>query len=1639
MCLRGCFRRAGWGDDANWESCKGRMRINFMKVPTLRKSSATGGPEMVETCVHAHRKPPALIRCMSRLHLPLCALCVLCLSITGMPAQFVMAQQNVPRLFPPEPEEREGNTDWFQIPLDMELQRKLNTTAQLATDGRVLEAATALQAAIEHEVDYFVMREGHRTSARGELAAWIEKLPRAVLQAYETQSGPQATFLLKTHEEEQDLEALAEASRLYLHTRSGAQAAYRLASHQLNRGRYLACLSQLERLANVTRFAENFEPALTLQRAACLIRLDRVEEARELTEGYLQRKRREKLTLGGVEYNLEELLGVLEHAEPEQLLALRGERRWPATTDWPIFRGSPQRHRLVDGFSPLPRLAWQANVREALLSERLPRKESISGLSEFLLGQLRRDQFTVMPAWNPILVGERILVSGFGTVAAFSQQDGRLLWRSSTSDDVFEYLQNDDLIERYAVYPTGEINEFHLYLMQQLVGDLAAGTLSSDGRRVFVLRGNGLVHSHFPGRGMGGMRSVTDVPLIATESNVLMGIDLETGKLLWEIGGNQGRQNEEFSRHFFLSPPLPVEHGVYALSESGQELFLSRLRPESGELLWMQPLANAEFNIMEDRPRRIRGAGLVYAEPLLIALTNSGTAIAYDPLLRELRWAFVYKEKSQAIEPPQPFRNRRNEPHTQPQDVDLLNGTQWQESIPVVHGNRVLFPPGDSQDLYCCDLTTGELKWTEPRRDGMYIEVSEIGGVMIVGKRVVRCLDMESGEERWSTPLPGGGPSGRGVMRPRTYHLATNTGGMLSLDLETGHILAETDLQDGDRRPLGNLLAAGDQLLALGQDRLVAFESLPELTAQFEAGLEETPEQGKWLLLQGQLALHLGESRRGIALLQQAYRVDPSPEIARQLTRTLLSADISEIRLSPEEALALSRMMVESEHQTDTLLRYAQALQRLERPREALDVYERVLTSDRHRSQMVAVSGERRVRADALTSGMILELLKSLPGGDRAELQTYCGQKLAELETVATLRDLLPLFSATDLEEQARLRLVQLMDESSLNPLEQEQHLRWLARAGHAKIQPEVTARLARLYLEQRRPQAARVWLARLEAEYAEENVFSDITGRAWAQQQRQAHASQQNSSMPSLSAENTQWRVTVLPDEHLSSRQEQPKPINAEHHAPLDWDGWSFELQRQEARLIARDPWNQPQWTAQLEEGFPGSGDCQLHTEGQLLLLACEGEFHVFDGFSQDTGQPRQQADTAARANTPESENQLEIRPGTAATAPLESTGEALWSMPFGQSSTPRAPGYGFVETDAVKIIGPTPLMVSWERQVGQIARLVDQRLIYREDSRILTRDARSGELLWEYETGHVEEELVWTDREHVHSLDLNKLRGQAFRLRDGHPTRRYEIPQHDRLFALTEHMAVFWRRFNPEQGQLVGFDLTAERILWQFETTGSVAFARASADRMLLADHAARKLHILNPLLDQPILTTLELPETRARRLFVVSDELNWYVHLTSKPEQQIQPLAFHSLQDVHGPVLAIDRQTLQLQWTRTLEQLRWIPRQATELPFLVYGSVVNAEKTDADGQPITKFVPRLEVLDKQTGETITTHDPALEGRLVQIRAEWQSEESSPQSARPQQPTGDDSSRDWNTFRIGFASGALLLQRESAESKSE
>src|SRR5262249_32656921 len=178
-----------------------------------------------------------------------------------------------------------------------------------------------------------------------------------------------------------------------------------------------------------------------------------------------------------------------------------------------------------------------------------------------------------------------------------------------------------------------------------VVANSLLGTLSTDGKLVFAV--DDLPIPPDPG----GLKKAAKLgkPLEeAIKGNRLQAYGLRLGEMSWELGGKPSRKEDpDFGESFFLGAPLPLGDKLYVLNEKDQEIRLVCLAADTGEVLWLQPLALPAMKLPEDSFRRTQAVHLAYAEGILVCPTNTGAILGVDILSRSTVWVHSYREKGQ--------------------------------------------------------------------------------------------------------------------------------------------------------------------------------------------------------------------------------------------------------------------------------------------------------------------------------------------------------------------------------------------------------------------------------------------------------------------------------------------------------------------------------------------------------------------------------------------------------------------------------------------------------------------------------------------------------------------------------------------------------------------------------------------------------------------------------------------------------------------------------------------------------------------------------------------------------------------------------------------------------------------------------
>jgi outer membrane protein assembly factor BamB len=643
------------------------------------------------------------------------------------------------------------------------------------------------------------------------------------------------------------------------------------------------------------------------------------------------------------------------------------------------------------------------------------------------------------------------------------------------------------------------------------------GTLSSDSRRVYAVEDLAVPPAPMLfQQEQAGQPHPPFGPLeAAVQHSRLLAIDLETGKVIWEIGG---RGKEELEDCFFLGPPLPLGGKLYVLVEKQGEVRLVCLEPAKGEVAWSQSLVFVREKLPADAGRRMQAVHLAYADGVLVCPTNAGAVLGVDLLSRSLVWAHVYRERQPGA-PGGPDTDDAT-------DMTGQIGPDWKGSAPLIQDGKVVFTAFDSDAVRCLNLRDGALQWKLARtEDDQYLGGVYHGKVIVVGKTQCRAVSLKDGsKEVWKTPT--GMPSGQGVADEGMYYLPLRKGAVAALDLDTGVVtaLVEAPQSQGNGVPVpGNLLFHDGDLLSQSVTTLAAYPQLKVKLAEVEARVGQNSRDPAGLTERGELKLYQGDLTGAIGDLRQALANRPPADLlpktrgrlyeamTRYLQRDFNAAEkyLDEYRqlcrvpapdgATPEQQLQLR--LEEQRRQTNLLCLVARGReQQAGRLLEALHAYEDLYGHDTD-GQLVTVLDDPVVRArvDSWVRGRIATLFAQADATTARLLHEHAAAQWQRIRDGSDLKGLARFASlygtACPEGREARLLLAEQLVESGERPLEAELLLVGVRREREPRLAARATEALARLAARKGLPEDALHYYRALATDFPKVELRDGRTG----------------------------------------------------------------------------------------------------------------------------------------------------------------------------------------------------------------------------------------------------------------------------------------------------------------------------------------------------------------------------------------------------------------------------------------------------------------------------------------------------------------------------------------------------------------
>ncbi|HTU89572.1 MAG TPA: PQQ-binding-like beta-propeller repeat protein, partial [Gemmataceae bacterium] len=809
--------------------------------------------------------------------------------------------------------------------------KQIEAAIDYINDENWATAVERLQKLLEIDEDVFV-RLKRKNADGGESYVWVSAkqeadrllstLPPAGMDFYKATYGAKAAEMLKKAKKNGDPGLLNDIMKRYAHTDAGAEAIKLLGDYKFDRGEYMPALLCYSKLIN--RLGADKTPLPLLAKAAWAAHLappsssdkNTVTAANVLSEKELWRMlrgRTREVQLGEQAIAVDDL--------QEHVAKLDRSRLEQNATDSLIYRATPSRSNQLTGGPAFMTREWGVSL--------LYESEKADGVSaarthiRSAKNALKGQNQPIIPAFSPIALsvlngkGERIpllIYKNFFGVMAVDLRRGDLSWTSPSDWSLQRMLSQSDS-KKTAVAQW--LNFYQNQHPQILFENSTVSTLSTDGQFVYVVEDLAVPptpqtninnNMGFVQPGMQNQTNLSGDLEGVIDRNKLFAISLaqNSGKLTWSLGTEA---KDPLLDHYFLGPPLPLAGKLYLLADKQQEIRLICLETietqgDDGTKKYVprvvstQTLGMTQEKMQNDPLRRTWAAHLAYGEGILVCPTNAGAVFGVNLLENSLVWAYPYRDKSDAPEPPAMNMNFRRGlppgwqfgPDGQPRPIPTQHN-QWKVTAPVISDGKVVFTAPDARYLHCINLRDGSLIWRRAKHeDDLYLGNVHNGKVLIVGKKNVRALGLSNGELLWT--LETGTPSGQGIGSDNVYYLPLKNGGkekeprILGIDMENGKVVSQsksrkrktTDGREEWETP-GNLLFHEGKVISVTADEIVVYQQLKVKIAEMDELIAKNPNDPNALTERGELRLDKGDLSGAIDDLSTALANNPKKEI----------------------------------------------------------------------------------------------------------------------------------------------------------------------------------------------------------------------------------------------------------------------------------------------------------------------------------------------------------------------------------------------------------------------------------------------------------------------------------------------------------------------------------------------------------------------------------------------------------------------------------------------------------------------------------------------------------------------------------------------------------------------------------------
>ena len=724
----------------------------------------------------------------------------------------------------------------------------------------------------------------------------LREMPAAGRETYERSHGTEANRLWQAALQNGRLDALREVVARFGATTAGWSALRDLAARHVDRGEWSLAASASMQLSRHSHSNTTRETGWIVRWVLAESRQSNHERAaRELWLRFRSLLEASPVPAGATGKNLAEWLEM-------QLPPASGERRTP--DEWRTSLGlAPSGHNVLQIAAELD-------------------GDPASWLKE-IVAEWERYDVPTLPSAQPLVVGD-VVVARFAhpaKVVAVDARRGKLLWEQSLAGSLGSTASD---LQRHPGIRTPLVEE----LQRRWFGDSVRGRLTSDGRRLFLVRDLDDLDLK-PGAG-------------SRLRNHLEAWDLATGERRWRIGSSVNEPPTGFEGLYFLGPPLASDGSLYVVAQRELQVALWVLRANDGQLEWTLPLAETDRQQFKDPGWRHVACPVTWASGRLICPTGAGCFVAVDPITRSLAWSVRFERDDissatgfLATDRDRPFASRWWESWREVALVESsglrVEGQPQSPSTLNPRPSTLLIASPESRSLRAVDVQTGEVLWRARFDEPLFVAASD-SSVMVFERTRVTGIDPANGRVRWQTALSV--PDGPGDWIGANYVCPT-LGGWSLIDSATGQVRRSEDgfrwNVDLDRKNTspekllvpntGRLVRVGSRWAVLSPSHFGLLENIADRQSAAADRMRSKPEDAAARIELSEIARQFNDLENAETLLRPLLNeTAPAPKAAAMMREILLRrlfAQPAEHSRLAEELLRLSsgvKVETESRH-----------------------------------------------------------------------------------------------------------------------------------------------------------------------------------------------------------------------------------------------------------------------------------------------------------------------------------------------------------------------------------------------------------------------------------------------------------------------------------------------------------------------------------------------------------------------------------------------------------------------------------------------------------------------------------------------------------------------------------------------------